>query len=375
MLGRLKLDIDEIIKEKLSKIPVSVWKSKTTTFCDLQMGGGQYIKAIVKKLREFGYSDENIKRRVYGFSENELYLSYVLSDTEIIGTFDIYRKDINMKFDVIVGNPPFSKTVGPNKTEAIWNKFVENSIELLSNGGYLGLIHPNSWRQFDGGFSNIKELLTRYELLYLETHDYEDGFKLFGVRTSYDWYILRKNVIAENNTTIQFKDKLYVGIDVNKLPFIPTGDFDILLKILPNTDDEMVNVLYSSSDYEIRYKHMNKQKTNQFIYPCVYSITKGTGINLYYSSTKENGHFGIPKVIWSNGKATYPILDIDGKYGLTQFSYAIIDNPENLENIQRVLNSEKFIQFMSNVKLNDGKYDRRVISTFKKDFWKEFIDD
>ena len=34
----------------------------------------------------------------------------------------------------------------------------------------------------------------------------------------------------------------------------------------------------------------------------------------------------VPKVIWSNGEGTYPILDTKGEFGLTQFAYGITDN-------------------------------------------------
>mgnify|MGYP000544733298 FL=1 len=92
MLSRLKFEINEIITPMLSKIPDNVWESKTTTFCDLQMAGGQFIKQVVEKLRTFGHSDKNIKKRVFGYSENSMYLSYI-NGLDLIGTFDIYSKE------------------------------------------------------------------------------------------------------------------------------------------------------------------------------------------------------------------------------------------------------------------------------------------
>jgi hypothetical protein len=111
------------------------------------------------------------------------------------------------------------------------------------------------------------------------------------------------------------------------------------------------------------------------VFPCVYTITQKTGINLFYSDTTQNGHFGVPKVIWSNGLGTYPILDEDGIYGLTQFSYGIVDTIENLKKIKTAMESENFLKLMSYVKYTNNKYDYKIISTFKKDFWKEFINE
>jgi type II restriction/modification system DNA methylase subunit YeeA len=63
---------------------------------------------------------------------------------------------------------------------------------------------------------------------------------------------------------------------------------------------------------------------------------------------------------------------------MTQWAYAIVDEIENLENIKKAMESEKFNKLMS---LTDGvtgvgrhRYNRKVISTFRKDFWKEFLD-
>ena len=50
---------------------------------------------------------------------------------------------------------------------------------------------------------------------------------------------------------------------------------------------------------------------------------------------RKKSHFDTPKVIWSNGLGTYPIIDKNGDYGLTQFSYAIIDKREKLNNIEK----------------------------------------
>ncbi len=123
---------------------------------------------------------------------------------------------------------------------------------------------------------------------------------------------------------------------------------------------------------------MSRTKTEEYKYPCVYTITQRDGITFFYSSIKhsktEKKDMFVPKVIWSNGLGTYPIIDSNGDYGLTQFSYAIIDDVHNLKNIENVLNNPKFIELMEYVKFQNNKYNYKVISLFKKDFWKEFLD-
>ena len=163
-------------------------------------------------------------------------------------------------------------------------------------------------------------------------------------------------------------------VDISKLDFIPSSHFDTYDSILAKDDEEKCLVIHSYSSYETRKEYMSREKANTNIYPCVYTVQKDETINLFYSNTNKNGHFGVPKVIWSNGKASNPIIDKDGKYGLTQFAYAIVDDVENLENIKKAMCSDKFQNFMKSCDMNSGnRFNRKVLSMFKKDFWKEFI--
>ena len=129
---------------------------------------------------------------------------------------------------------------------------------------------------------------------------------------------------------------------------------------------------YSRSMYGTDKSWVSSKNNDTFKYPCCYSITQKDGLKLYYSNA-DKGHFNVPKVIWSNGLGTYPIVDKIGEYGLTQFCYAIVDDIENLEKIEKAMNSKKFISLMNYVKFTNNKYNYKVIGLFKKKFYKEFI--
>ena len=204
-------------------------------------------------------------------------------------------------------------------------------------------------------------------------HGYKEGRELFGAQINFDMYVLQNLPNDNYETKIVHENGTVTHKDLSNLEFIPSDNIDEIISLVAKPGEERVNVEYSRSNYGTDKKHMSKEKTNEFKYPCVYTINKGSNINFWYSNTNQRGHFGIPKVIWSNGSATSPIIDKNGDFGITQFSYGIIDDVENLENIQKALSNPKFISDIMLFKGLADIYNYKIISTFRKDFWKEFI--
>jgi hypothetical protein len=120
---------------------------------------------------------------------------------------------------------------------------------------------------------------------------------------------------------------------------------------------------------------MSKTKTEEYKYPCVYTVNSKSEPTFFYSSIQQ-GHFGVPKFIWSNGSISSigSYVDMNGDYGLTQFAYAIVDKQKNLPKIKKVFDSKEFRNIMELCAVGQISVNYKVISIFKKDFWKVFLD-
>jgi hypothetical protein len=284
-----------------------------------------------------------------------------------------YLSDYDGVFDVIVMNPPYNDgSTNRGYGHVLWNKFVIKTISQLVEGGYLCAVHPDGWRGLGSGFINVRELIKSKQMLYLEVHNEKDGIKTFGAETTYDFYCLH-NTPSAMTTKIKCMDGTTQRVDISKMSFIPNGMYKEFEKILAKDGEERVNVLYSRSAYGYDKKHMNQEQTDEFKYPCVYTVPKFNKPRIMYSNTTNNGHFWLPKVIWSNGRSTTPIIDENGELGLINFAYAIIDEQKNLTFIQKAMQHQDFIKLMAFSDGNMGhKYKYKVIRLFRKDFWKEF---
>jgi hypothetical protein len=112
MLSRLKFEFDPLITEILDQFPDTIWESKTTTFLDPAMGGGQIVHKIEEKLRTFGHSDKNISKRVFGYETNILRVNFAINKHKLIGQYSVKEfltaEEVADKFDIIVGNPPYT---------------------------------------------------------------------------------------------------------------------------------------------------------------------------------------------------------------------------------------------------------------------------
>lgn len=390
-----------LVENMLDTLPEDVWSNSNFKWLDSCVGTGMFQSVIIKKLME-GLIDfeKDEKKRYKHIVENQIYVVELQSKHILVfknifnenneynlniyegdyldSEFDKYMKedwDVK-KFDIIIGNPPYNENSnkGYAQTKPLWDKFVIKNISLLIENGYLCLVHPGAWRIPKGIFKPVQNLIKQRQILYLEIHNVTDGFKMFEAYIAYDFYCL-KNVLSNDHiATIKFQDGTIVQKNISNTDFIPNAMFSELEKIIAKHGEEKVNLLHSYSAYQTHRPHMNKMRDETFVYPIINTITKnGEIINLRWSSKNDRGHFGVPKLIWSIGSATSPIVDLNGQYGLTEWAYAIEDKIDNLEQIKKAMISVPFKKLMSATDGGRHRYNWKVISMLRKDFWKEFV--
>jgi len=341
MIFRLKMEIASLVNEMVSKLPETLFLSDSTTFLDPSMASGQYVAAIEQRLRTHGHSDENIKSRVFGVEKNMLRVNYAIKKNKLVGTYSVDKNDVpsilicNMKFDCIVGNPPYQNGTDKNSgsSDKLWMEFVKKSILSLEKNGYMCIVHPIGWRTI--GNEMWKEVYQKIQVEYCKIEPHVD----WGVGIKVDWYIIR-NTDYTIPTEVEFKDKTKI-IDFRKVSGI-VGDSTV--EKLLNCGEDTID-FHQSHSHDSRRDFISKSESSTNTFP----LRHTTPNNLLWSS-KSHKWQNEKKVLVSNSGYLYPTYD-DGVYGTTQACWVVfVKSKIDGEYLVRLLNSKLFTYFINNVK-------------------------
>ena len=366
----------------------SIFSNPNLKWFDPCVGIGNFMSIVYYKLMN-GLKDEikDREERKKHIFENMLYMSELgrknVEITRLVFDGDKYKLNLyhgdtlklDIKeewgidgFDIVLGNPPYqndNNNKGSGNT--LWNLFVDKSLnEWLIEKGLLLYVHPRGWRQIN---SKVGNLMKTKQIIYLNMNSVSKGLETFKCATDYDYYLIENICVYKETNIVDYKNKKYKYMINKELKFIPNHSLNEVFSLVDSVEDN--GFINDQSSYEPRKKWMSKNQSNEYKYPCVYSINSKNIISKKWSNRNDNGHFNVTKFIFSNGSGYYK--DINGEYGLTQWAYAIKCNKEDMDNVEKSFNSNKFINIVDAINLTSNKYNYNVMKLFKKDFWKEFI--
>lgn len=373
MLARLKFNIDPLVKEIVDQLPQQL--IITGTVLDPCIGGGQFVREIERRKRDAGMSNEEIKATVFGFEENVIRRNYAVNRHGLVGTYStdsFLKARPNMKFDVIIGNPPYQRPkaesrLGSRGDTSLWDKFVVKALDSLKPNGYLAFIHPNAWRRPDDR-NNFWTLLTQDNQMHrLSMSSGRREQDWFGIGVRADYYILEKTK-KYKNTRVTDHENVTADLDLARFDWLPNYAIDEISALL-GTD---LKVLYNTY-YHTQKKHCDTP-TGKFQHPVVHTINQqGLGIK-YFDSQQDpevNIHHGVPKVLLNQNELQYPYNDYKGEYGMSQLTFGIpISSKKQGDAIVAYLNSDAGKRMIAATKWNTYYTDYSMFNYFRKDFYK-----
>jgi len=324
----------------------NIWADPTLKFFDPAAGIGNFPVMIYYKLVE-GLAIEmpDVEKRKKHIIENMLYMAeinkkncYILKKIFGMGKYDVklycgdsLKLDINAKFgvdkfDVIIGNPPYSEEIkiGHGAAVPIYNKFIDYYIDKCR---ILTFIVPSRW--FTGGkdLSDFRNrMLNRKDIAYI--NHYSSSMEIFG-----------RDVNIAGGINYFLKDEAYNGpckfndVDMilDRYDVIVHPMFDTLinkLKDLPSITDIYVGDYFSIISNDKRLKD-HKTATRVLCY-----VSQRKGLKKYIEKSKIVKPYNSYKVItpratdYNGCFGNIIIAGLDEVYTITYIAFWVDTEPE-----------------------------------------------
>lgn len=389
-----------LIQDMLEKIPKNVWKDPSKKWLDPATGIGSFQMLVYERLLKGLVTWEpNLVKRHNHIIQNMLFMCEI-NDKNLKKAKKIFGEKANIKkcdfldtkypnfeiktFDVILGNPPFNASQEYTKKkgggDSLWPDFVEKCLSLLEPNGLLVFVHPSTWRKpekKDDDDSNkitlFKKMSRDYHIEYLEIHSKSDGLKTFGVQTRYDWYVI-KNMISNKKTLLKDETGQIQELDLHKWDFLPNCFYSEVKRLLSNKDT--LEVIYSRNQFGSDNEWTSESESKEFNLQLIHS-TPIDGPRIYWTNTKNPPvknpveMFGQKKVIFGESGINNVILDMEGKYGMTQGAIGLkIDDEKHGNSLKEALESLEFERILKAMNFGNFRIDWRIFLYFRKDFYK-----
>lgn len=258
----------ECVKLMIDYIPNEFWQQPAISVLDPCAGNGNFGAYCRQKTsaENIWYNEINPVR----FNNCKKYLN-----PTHISNQDFF--DLEGTWDLIMANPPYSG--GGNKNRGLSNQFIERSIDLLNDFGYLCFVTPNNWMTYNNNNTTLAKLLYNGSFLVIDN----DVKKYFpGVGSSFTVFVWQKTEMKNKTKVVNNFLKKDVQHDVRipkDIPFIPLYLSQSVVDLIPKLVAKSRNnfeyrcdlhnftqkkYLSDVADENFKYKTIHTMKTTRF---------------------------------------------------------------------------------------------------------------
>jgi len=175
----------------------------------------------------------------------------------------------NMKFDVVIGNPPYQRPREVRNVGApLWPDFIEKSTALVKDGGYVSFVVPSTWMKKSSRAKAWKTIENNDLISVMPNVKWAfpsvgggTGFTVFG--------FLKQTYSGKTVVDGKFEININANVPINNSQW--TED---LFKLLNSGQILDLDVKAGPVDPSINSDHFSVVKTKTHIYEVFYSTTK-----------------------------------------------------------------------------------------------------
>tara|TARA_B100000902_G_scaffold287283_1_gene273448 strand:+ start:1801 stop:3189 length:1389 start_codon:yes stop_codon:yes gene_type:complete len=360
-----------LIKEMFDMFPQEIFSDKNAKWLDPGAGTGFFSIYLFFKL-DVGLEEIiTDKQERHKHIIKKMIFIIEIQEDNCISLFNIFGKDANIinndfikyntdiKFDFIIGNPPYnanglkkvptnSKEKKTSDGETMWIPFIKKSISLLKDKGKLLMIIPSIWMKPDK--AKTYYYLMNYKILKLRCFNNTETNKIFLREAQTPTCILflskETNIDIAKKIKIELYDKQrseYILHNFNLNNPIPVFGVSIINKIKPFIE-EFGGIKVIKSNTPKKNSLFSDIKTDLYKYPNIKTaILKENSPQLIINySNSPQSFFEECKIVLPHKMYGFPYIDKNGIYGISNRDNYIIKNykEEDLQIIKDFLSTK-----------------------------------
>jgi SAM-dependent methyltransferase len=342
-----------LVEKMLDEFPMSLWSNPNATFLDPACGRGTFLIAIYERLFDSLSSvipdtekrkKHILKNQLWGVDvnpmmirlANAMFTLYIKDTTNLICANSL-EYDIGMKFDVVIGNPPFQASVSGSRSTNLWSRFVQRGIELVLPEGFLSLITPSAITSPSSDINGTFGILKSNNLLWVDSETISSYFREGSTFTA---FLLQK---CSYKFRTQLADATF--IDIRELPYLPkTAIATHLHKKILST--KAPRFLFSTKGSITQLGEVSKTKKKGY-FPCYHTKAQPC----IWSSLKKD-ELDKEKVVFSISGELEAFYDPGTLQTTHNSHYSLVSSAFEGQNMANLLNSKLYQFLMRTAKWN-----------------------
>ena len=362
-------DSEELWTEIIDQIPDEVFLNPDIKILNVACGYGTESKVIVRRMRKLGFDNDYINNRIYVLDK----AIWATNRMMLHGRFkNVIRADFltwetDMKFDIVVGNPPFKQLAknGRQTNKSLWKEFLTLSVDITAENGYTCLITPTGWCSPSDNGKIIERVFSEYNLIYADISDRIKNY--FNVSSTFGYTIVQKNQY-QGKSEINCNDGVHV-VDLRKTKLITNKGLTIIKKLTESSEPRCnfflagINHQYKGTGYHTDNKTANAIHANIHHVNSSKDYLNDSGIPVRWSEIESPLKSKKKVVIPYNGP-TKVIID-DGHYGVGWCQTMLLKEEESVEHAKTVFNSNLY-KFFSRVYRHTQYNETKNLNVFPK---------
>jgi len=258
----------ECVEKMVEYIPSELWYREKIRVLEPCAGNGNFVAYCKFKTKIDNIWVNELNEIRFKNCKKILKPKHILHED-----FFALKEEWASNFDLIITNPPYSG--GGNKNKSISNQFIERSIDMLNDNGYLCFVTPNNWMTYNSDNKTLKKLLNNGSFIIIDN----TAKKFFnGIGSSFTIFVWQKGVF-NNITTVYnnylLKDVQNVNIPKN-IPFIPLYLSQTVIDMIPKIVINERNKFDYRCDLHnfTQKKHLSDIKDKKFKYETIHTLRK-----------------------------------------------------------------------------------------------------